>query len=358
METGTTIARDEADRVGGRATQLLVATPPLTDALLAQIRGVSPDVEVTYAPGLGAAELGARLAAQPEIEIVFSTMLPEWCGPTWALRWVQLGSAGVDQEVAGAVWRDSEVTVTTSSGIHAAIMSQWATAMILYHAHRLGEVLRFRETRRWPDRPALSGSVLIGKTLGLLGYGSVGRECARLGRALGMRVLALRRSAVDEPPGGGRFVSRLMAERAAFDGRVEVLRADGLDRLLAESDYLVVTAPLTPETSGLLDGRALGLMKPSAFIVNVSRGAIIDESALAGTLRSGRLAGAALDVFATEPPPPDSELFDLPTAVLSPHMSGVFDAYWDLAVEAFCDNLSRYLSGQPLLNVANRVRGY
>jgi phosphoglycerate dehydrogenase-like enzyme len=236
-------------------------------------------------------------------------------------------------------------------------MSQWALAMILHHALRLGQMLRFKETRRWEMRfdQELNGDVVIGRVLGLVGYGSIGRECARLGRGLGMRVLATRRSSPDQQYQSNRFVPAAVGQRAAFDDQVALV---SLDRLMEESDYVVITAPLTAETHGLIGARQLASLRPTAFLINISRGAIVDEAALIDALRTGRLAGAALDAFGTEPLPADSPLFDLPNVVLSPHVSGNFRDYWDLVVEVFCTNLSRYLAGEPLLNVVDRQRGY
>jgi phosphoglycerate dehydrogenase-like enzyme len=343
---------------------VMVHTPPLSAAELNCIRSVSqciqllpPEPDARRGERTHAAWITDRLAARPDTEVLFTSNLPDSWRPGWALRWAQLASAGVDQEQQSPLWRTSDVAVTTANGIHGAAMSQWALAMILHHAHHLGEVLRYKETRQWPDRLALAGTVLIGKTLGVIGYGSAGMECARLARAVGMRVLAIRRSA-SSSAAPERFAWAALAARAASDGREEVLPTDALDRVLAESDYLVITAPLTPETRGLIGERELGLLKPTAFLVNVSRGAVVDETALIRALRDGRLAGAALDVFEREPLEPDSPFFELPNVVVSPHMSGVFRDSWGPAVQVFRANLARYLNGQPLLNAVDRTRGY
>jgi phosphoglycerate dehydrogenase-like enzyme len=335
--------------------RILAATWPLAESQLERTRSVSPRVDLEYVPDLSRGELSARLQREPDIEVLLTVALPDPWQPGGCLRWAQLCSAGVDLELDNPLWNDPSVVVTTAGGIHGPAMSQWAMAMILHQALNLGDVLRFKNTRHWEARfaPEQSGEVVIGRVLGLLGYGSVGRECARLGRALGMRVLAVRRAGSDE--NRQRFVPSMVRQRAAMDERVEIV---SLPRLLEESDYLVITAPLTAETRGMIGPRELARLKPTAFLINVSRGAVVDEAALVDALSEQRIAGAALDAFATEPLPTDSPLFDLRNVVLSPHVSGNFRGYWDLVVEVFCANLRRFLDGEPLLNVADRQRGY
>jgi phosphoglycerate dehydrogenase-like enzyme len=298
----------------------------------------------------------SELLNHPDLEVLFTAWLPSPWTPTGGVRWVHVAGAGVEDARDTPLWQDSTILFTNSSGVHAAAISQWVTAMILHHTHRLRDVLGLAAAQDWSNREARAGRLLVGKTLAILGYGSIGTECARLGRALGMRVLAMRQTSLESKDAPRtRWTPRELGERADADGRIGFAE---LDTLLREADYLVITAPLTDATRGLIGTREIGLMKPSACLINVSRGAIVDEAALAIALHEGRLSGAALDVFVDEPLPSDSPLFAAPNVEASAHMSGMFDTFWDLAVECFRANLQRYVAGQPLLNVVDREQGY
>lgn len=339
----------------------VLVTSPIGDEQADRIRAVSPRVQLEVAASLPHAQVGAHLAAHPDIEVLFARSVPDPWEPGGRLRWVQTASAGVDGLQDKAMWRHPEIMLTSMNGIHGPTISEWVFAMMLHHAHRLGEAMRVKETREWPDAAALGGrqSTLLGRVLGIVGYGSIGRECARLGRAVGMRVMATSRSAGKDPGSEReRFVPSAVAHRLAMDDRVELVALEEMDRLLSAADYLVLSAPATPETRQIIGPREFGLMKPTAFLVNVARGALVNEEGLVDALREGRLGGAALDVFEREPLPPESLLFDLPNVLMTPHVAGSFDGYWEMATEAFCQNLERYLSGRPLLNVVDRGRSY
>jgi len=202
----------------------------------------------------------------------------------------------------------------------------------------------FQAERRWPGDhwSEYAGTELAGKTLAILGYGSIGRQLARVAQAMDMRVIGTRRS-VGEP--------------TQVDG-VEVYPPDALQDVMARGDFVVVCLPLTPETAGAVGQAELRAMKPSAYLVAVGRGRVIDEAALLRCLREGWIAGAALDVFAQRSLPPDSPLFDLPNVILTPHMSGISANYYERMVTLFCDNLDRYLAGRPLLSPVDKQKGY
>jgi phosphoglycerate dehydrogenase-like enzyme len=192
--------------------------------------------------------------------------------------------------------------------------------------------------------------------LGIIGYGSIGRELARLATAaFGMTVLACKRdpSQREDPgyaaPGTGDPEGRLPEAWFAPDKLRDMLR---------QSDVVVMAAPLTPDTERLIGAAELAAMKPSAYFINVGRGATVDETALAAALRERRLAGAALDVFATEPPPAGHPFYALDNVLLSPHVSGFLPSYDDRCAGLFAENLRRYLAGAPLLNLVDRARGY
>jgi phosphoglycerate dehydrogenase-like enzyme len=260
------------------------------------------------------------------------------------LRWLQLTSAGVDRLLDAPVVR-SDVMVTTASGIHAVPISEYVIGAMLAFAKGFPRAMRAQGARAW--RPYWPEE-LEQKTVGVLGMGAIGARTARLCKTFGMRVLAMRRSAP----------RRLVGEETGDPSVDEMLPPSELAWLLSESDYVVVAVPLTAETRGMIGEPRLRAMKPSAVIINIARGAIIDEQALVRALREGWIAGAALDVFQPEPLQAESELWGLDNVIVTPHISGGTPRYMERAVELFCDNLRRYLAGDPLRNVVDASRGY
>jgi phosphoglycerate dehydrogenase-like enzyme len=255
--------------------------------------------------------------------------------PTAALRWVHATSAGAGEQVrrAGVDRKDLErVAVTTSSGVHAVPLAEFAILGLLAIAKDLPGLAAAQRARSWPTvrRPLRE---LHGQTLVLVGLGDIGREVARLGKALGMRTVGVRRHAGQPPP----FTD-------------EVHAADRLPELAGRADAMVVSLPLTDQTAGLLDRATIQRLPPSCIFVNVGRGGVVDEAALVDALRQRRIAGAVLDVFATEPLPPDSPLWTLPNVLVSPHGAALSEHENERIVELFVANLRRFLAGEPLEN--------
>ncbi|HET9477680.1 MAG TPA: D-2-hydroxyacid dehydrogenase [Dehalococcoidia bacterium] len=291
-----------------------------------------------------AEEARARLdAILSEAEVILSNpMAPaDVLDRAPKLRWLQLTSAGVDRLLDAPVVRAPGVEVTTASGIHAVPISEFVLGAMLAFAKGFPNALRAQAEGNWsPYLP----EELAEKTVGILGFGAIGSRVAALAHAFGMEVLAIRRS---------------VGSRHKGDGHVsEFLPPSELPYLLGESDYVVVAVPLTQESRHMIGETELRSMKPTAVIVNIARGAVIDESALVWALKEGWIAGAALDVFEQEPLAADSELWKLPSVLLTPHVSGGTPRYMERAIDLFCDNLHRYLEGRPLLNVVDSQRGY
>lgn len=261
------------------------------------------------------------------------------------LRWVALASAGADGALrAGLVRPSGQPIVTTASGVHAVPISEHVFGVLLMWAHRWPALLALQREARWPEsRTELRADELHGATLGLIGLGAIGRRIAHLGRAFGMRVVATRRSAA---PG------------AADPDVDELLPVARLLDLLRQADYVVIAAPDTAETRRLIGADELAAMKPTAFLVNIARGGIIDEDALIAALQTHVIAGAGLDVFAHEPLPPESPLWRLPNVIASPHISGLTASYSRRFTDILLDNLARYRAGQPLRNLVHADRGY
>jgi phosphoglycerate dehydrogenase-like enzyme len=320
------------------------------------LRAVSPRLHVTQQTCHDADEVAAALKDHGAVEVLYTFPLPiDALELAPGLRWLQLHSAGANHILDHPVMQ-SDVQVTTVSGIHATPIAEYAFASMLAHRWRVPLWTHCQREREWPEarwklfsRPELRGS-----TLGILGYGNIGREVGRLGHAFGMRVLALRRSAGSRER--GYSVDNTGDPEGAIPERF--YPAEELHEMLAECDYVVVALPLTPATLGFLGEAELRAMKPTAYLVNIARGPIIDEGAVVRALREEWIAGAGLDVFEQEPLPSDSPLWDLENALISPHVAGFTPHYDERAAAVFARNLARYLEGERLLNLVDKSAGY
>ncbi len=337
-----------------RPTLNVLLTLRFTPAQLDKLRAVSPRLHIqqrTVRQGMALADV-----LDPHVHILYAAAADFPLSAVPHLRWVQLHSAGVEHIMDTEVWR-GDLPITSLNGIHAVPIAEYVLALLLAFAHRVPRMLDYQHRAEWAgERWATFVPLeLRGKTLGLVGYGAIGREVARLGAAFGMRILATKRTASDP-----RYTGWQQAGVGDPEGRLpeRFYPPEELAALLAASDYVVVTTPLTDETEGLLGAAELAAMKRSAFLVNVGRGAVIDQAALVQALQTGRLAGAGLDVFDPEPLPPDSPLWGMDNVILSPHISGFTPRYDDWATDLFAENLRRFLDDDPLINLVDRARGY
>jgi phosphoglycerate dehydrogenase-like enzyme len=337
---------------GGDQPVDVLVTMPFTDTQLDRIRAASPRLRVERAD--------AKSGDHSRAEVLYSGRPPRDLGRMPRLRWAQLHLAGINALHDHPLYTGTEVALTTTSGVHAAAVAEYAFTVLLALAHRVPRMVEWHRRGGWPPDeerwPLFVPTELRGGTLGVIGYGSIGRELARLAKTgLGMSVLALKRdpSARADPgytsPGTGDPEGRLPD---AWLGPPD------LPDLLARSDAVALCAPLTSATRGLIGERELRRVRPSAFFVNVGRGASVDEAALTRALAEGRLAGAALDVFAEEPPPAGHPFYRLDNVIVSPHVSGFLPSYDDRCAALFAENLRRYLDGRPLLNLVDRTLGY
>jgi phosphoglycerate dehydrogenase-like enzyme len=245
------------------------------------------------------------------------------------LRWVQTTSAGVGPQVQRLGLQDSDLIVTTASGIHAQPLAEFVFAALLYHTKELGRLQAEQQAREWHR---FCGIELAGRTMAIVGPGKIGREIARIAHGFRMRVVAMGR--VNDPARAGALgVDRLYAR-------------DELPAMLGEADCLVLCAPQTPETDGLMGPAEFAALKPGAVFVNIGRGTLIDEEALLQALRDGTIAFAALDVFPTEPLPVDSPLWEMPNVLVNPHSASTVDTENAKLVEVFTQNLDHYLRGE------------
>jgi phosphoglycerate dehydrogenase-like enzyme len=241
--------------------------------------------------------------------------------------------------------RASSVVVTNASGVHAVPMAEHILGLLIALARRFPAAVRYQSERRWAqqeiwDHP-LRPRELAGQTLLVVGFGAIGRELARRAKPLGMKIWAVTRSGEGDAS---------LAER--------ILPASRLDEALAEADFVVLAAPETPETHHLIGARQLQAMKPTSYLVNVARGSLVDEAALAKALGCGSIAGAALDVTEQEPLPAESPLWRMENVLLTPHISAASELLWDRQTELLLENLERWFSGRELRNLVDFKRGY
>lgn len=256
------------------------------------------------------------------------------------LEWIHVAAAGVDTLLFDEL-RASDIVVTNARGTFDRPIAEFVAASILAHAKRLHESHDLQQRREWRHRET---ATLVGKRALVVGTGAIGREIASLLTALGLRVTGAGSRARDGDPDFGAVLAS-----AELAHHVEHL---------GEVDYLVNAAPLTPATRGLIDAGVLGALPPRAHLVNIGRGPTVVEADLLAALTQGRLDGASLDVFETEPLPPDSPLWSTPGVVVSPHLSGDVVGWRDALARQFVDNARRWLAGEPLANVVDKQLGY
>lgn len=305
-------------------------------AAVAEVERLAPDMRVVVTRDRGAIEglLG-------EVEVAAGSFPLELLPRAGRLRWLQTWGAGVDWLLRHPEAAELDFVLTNASGVHAVPISEHIIGMLLMFARGLHAAVRAQTRREW-WRPGREGVFeLAGKTMLLVGVGAIGERTAALASALGMRVEGVRR----DPDAGAAHVD-------AMYGPEQLLER------LPHADVVVLTVPLSHETQGLVGDAELRAMKPAAYLVNIGRGGTVDEAALIAALREGRIAGAALDVFAKEPLPPDSPLWDMESVIITAHYSGATPAYDERAVAIFLENLRRYRAGEPLHNVVDKRAGY
>jgi glyoxylate/hydroxypyruvate reductase A len=338
--------------------RVLIASP-LEPPHVARIAAADPRVSVLYEPGLlpvpryaadhtgvprplSAAELGAWAALRQQADVSFDF---DWQAPADMaancprLRWVQATSAGIGGFLERTGLAGAPLVFTTAAGVHGIPLAEFALLGLLYFAKGMPALAGAKSARAWQR---YAGSQVSGSRVLLVGLGGAGREVARLLAAAGVEVC-----------GAGR-----PGHRYDVPGVTSYVASGQLREVLPGMDALVLACPLTEQTRGLIGAGELALMRPGAVLVNISRGAVVDEQALVSALRSGHLGGACLDVFATEPLPSGSPLWDMPNVIVSPHSAATVAAENGLITDLFIDNLQRWLTRRPLRNIFDREAGY
>jgi phosphoglycerate dehydrogenase-like enzyme len=300
-----------------------------------------PSVNTVQRPGDDGIEDYLR-----EAEIVVSGSLrPDQFKVASKLRWIHSPAAAVHQFMFPELIH-SDVTLTNAREVHGPVVAEHVMALIFALAKCLPKAVRFQHKHVWGQEKIWRGQPhpreLAGATLGLVGLGSIGRATAKHASSLGMRVIAAR-----ENPG-----------KTTPEGVQQVFASARFDDLLAECDYVVLAVPVTPGTRGLINSARLAKMKPGACLINVGRGELLNEAALADALRERKIGGAALDVFEEEPLPADSPLWDLENLLITPHTAGLTDRLWERHYQLISENLRRYIERKPLLGMVDKQRGY
>jgi phosphoglycerate dehydrogenase-like enzyme len=281
-----------------------------------------------------------------QAEIIFTISLrPEQFALAQKLRWIHAPTAAVHQLLFPALI-ESHVVVTNSREVHGPVVAEHVMALIFALAKKIPQAAWLQQKRTWGQESIWNDGVhpqeIAGATLGLIGVGSIGGRVAQMASALGMRVIAVREH----------------IEKGTPDAIERVFPLREVDEMLRQSDFVVLAAPLIPDTQKLMNASRFAAMKPSAYLINVGRGPQIEEAALMEALRSRRIAGAALDVFEREPLSADSPLWDAENLLITPHTAGLTEKLWLRHYDLFSDNLRRYFARQPLCFVVDKHRGY
>ncbi len=321
---------------------------PFPEYLIEKIKGVSREIVVEP---FRLTDENWPDGFMTEAEIIYTNSVVPHAESSPNLRWVQSHWAGIRDLRERPIWQ-LDTIITSASGVNASNVAQYVFSKILFFAFQLG-----------PQQTAQSGHAtdgfapidLRGKTLGIVGYGSVGREIARVAKTFGMDVLASKRNLRKTSENGYRLEGTGDPEGVL---PLRLYPGEATRSMIAECDFVVISVPLTEKTDGLFSDNMFKAMKPTSYIINVSRGRVVNEGALVQALSKGWIAGAALDGFSNEILSPSSQLYKLPNVVITPNLAGQTASYNERVVDLFCENVRRYLVGEPLLNVINRENGY
>ncbi|MBZ0300827.1 MAG: D-2-hydroxyacid dehydrogenase [Anaerolineae bacterium] len=329
----------------------VVVALDFSDEIMDQLRAVSPRLHIErHFPKVPD-------SAWADAEILYTVReLPD---PDQAprLRWIQAHTAGINHLLHSPIMQAEDVEITTASGIHAVPIAEYCLSMMLAFAYRLPTLRGYQERADWPANSwDFKTQTLRGQTLGIVGYGSIGRELARLADAMGMVVVATKRD-LKQISAEGEYIEAGLGDETG-DIPTRLYPPEALASMVKVCDFVVLTLPLTDSTRHIVNEDILSAMKKTAVLVNVSRGGVVDEAALISALAAEKIAGAGLDVFETEPLPATSPLWQLDQVVITPHISGNNGRIHEKAAALFAENLQRYLDNEPLLNQFDRQRGY
>ena len=335
----------------------ILITFDLSDAERAHIQGLSDRIKLTVIPAKRPEDVPEARWAKTDV-LYTRGVLPK---PEQApdLRWVQFNTAGVDPYLDHPLLRGKHVKVTSMSGVITSQIAEYVLMAMLAFGQRLPKLVRDQANRHWPSskekRTSLLPLELRDSTVAILGYGSIGRQVARLLKPFGATVLAAKKN-VRKPEDSGYHQPESGDPQGEFFDRLYPIEA--LHSMLKESDFVVLSLPLTDATRHILNVEAFDKMKPTAFVINIGRGALIDEPALVQALQTKKIAGAALDVFEEEPLPEESPLWAMENVIISPHIAGLSRHITEETLSFFMENLQRFLAEQPFYSEVNLDQGY
>lgn len=333
----------------------VVITLPFPEDALNTLRDVSPRLKINTFTPRRVEDIPPEVWAR--CEVLYTDRILPTAAQAPKLRWIQFHYAGIDYAADAAILRKPGLIATTLSGAAAPQVAEYCFTMMLALGHHLPEMFSLQSKAQWPnDRwERLNPRELRGSTVGLIGYGSIGRELARLLQPFGVTILAAKKN-VMHPTDNGYNIPGLGDPDGDLFQRLYPMEA--LVSMIKLSDYVVCSLPLSPETRGMIGAEELNAMKPTAYLIDVGRGGIIDPAALTTVLQDKRIAGAALDVFSEEPLLSNSPFWRLPNVIISPHIAGISPAYQQRAAQMFSENLARYINNETLYNIFDVQRGY
>ncbi len=333
-------------------TVRVLITHPFPDELTQPLHAVSPQLRINHNPAKDADELAGHW---PQVEVLYTSTVMPRAEQAPRLRWIQSHWAGVEHLLQHPI--AAHARLTTVSGIGAVPVAEYVFGGLLAFTHHLPRFMFHQTRNEWPSGrwKKFVPAELRGATLGIVGYGSLGREIARMARAFSMRTLATKRNAAHSADDGWRLPGAGDADGSHVE---HIFAPDALHAMLPLCDHVVVTLPLTASTRQMIGVAEFAAMKAGVIFVNVARGKVVDEAALIAALQNGHLGSALLDVFETEPLAANSPLWQLPNVIISPHVAGFTPHYDERALQVFAENLHRYVSNQPLLNQIDIQRGY
>lgn len=333
----------------------VLITIPFSESMKSKLSAVSPRLKLHLLKARTSKDVPEDL--WQKVEVLYTDRVLPVPDQVPNLSWIQFHWAGIDHIVDSPIMRKPDLVFTTLSGASSSQIAEYVVMMLMALGHHLPGLSASQSRSEWPaDRwQRFIPKELRNSTVGIIGYGSIGRQVARLLQPFGAQILAIKRDAMHPADSGfspeglgdpeGDLVHRLYPPQA-------------LRSMVKDCDFVVVTVPLTPETRQMIGEDELAAFKDGAYLIDVSRGGVVDHSALIPALGERKLAGAALDVFPEEPLPAESPLWKLPNVIITPHISGMTRYYDERAVELFAENLHRYLAGLPLYNRFNLERGY